>query len=223
MAPAAVTGLAAEAAIARAAGLHTVVGGGDAARTAAAVERVLGDGATALISFGICGGLDPALASGTLLLPRVARDEAGVVYDVDPIWRGRLERDLRGAGIVASTSAILGASGIAVSPADKAALFRQHGAAAVDLESHIVAAAARRRGVPFIVLRAIADDAARAVPPAALVGLGETGRPAYRAVLRSIARRPAQVPGLLRLALDTRRALTALRRAVSVLARAGVA
>jgi hypothetical protein len=37
-------------------------------------------------------------------------------------------------------------------------------------------------------------------------------------VLGSLARRPGQLPGLLRVALDTRRALAALRRAAPVLA-----
>jgi adenosylhomocysteine nucleosidase len=219
MAFVAVTGLAAEASIARRAGLRTGAGGGDAARTEAAIARLLVAGATGLVSFGICGGLDPALASGTLLLASAVRDEAGAIYAVDDVWRDRLHRALGMAGMTPQAVELLGTADIVASPERKAILFRDHGAAAIDLESHLVARAARRRGLPVIVLRVVADAAVRRLPPAALLTLDEDGRPSYRAVLGSIANDPAQLPGLLRLALDTQRALAALRRAAAVLGR----
>ena len=58
-------------------------------------------------------------------------------------------------------------------------------AAAVDLESGLLAEATLATGLPFIVIRAI---------------------------LASIARSPAQIPRLIALALETRRALSTLRR-----------
>jgi adenosylhomocysteine nucleosidase len=59
----------------------------------------------------------------------------------------------------------------------------------------------------------VADPAERALPPAALIGLDAAGRPALGRVLLSLVRQPAQLPALLQLARDTRRALAALRRA----------
>src|SRR5690349_24700196 len=64
----AVTGLAAEAAIARRAGLAAVCGGGDRAVTEAAIARAIADGAEALLSFGIAGALAPGLRSGTIVI-----------------------------------------------------------------------------------------------------------------------------------------------------------
>ena len=77
-----------------------------------------------------------------------------------------------------------------------------------------------RADIPFAVLRAIADPAERALPPAALIGLNAAGRPALGRVLLSLASQPGQLPALLQVARDTRRALAALRRAGAALAEA---
>ncbi|MGH7002218.1 MAG: hypothetical protein ACREEA_12015, partial [Stellaceae bacterium] len=214
---AAVTGLAAEARIARLLGLRAIIGGGDGVRCAAAIQRLLAEGAGGLVSFGICGGLDPRLASGTLMLPRAVRSEAGERWETDGAAYAVLSAALDRAGIAAARDDILGAAEIAGTAARKSALFRQSGACAIDLESHLVARAARSAGLPFVVLRAIADPAGHGLPPAAAVGLDGAGRAALGPVLWSVARWPRQIPDLLRLALETRRALQALRRGVRAL------
>jgi hypothetical protein len=93
-------------------------------------------------------------------------------------------------------------------------LFQRTGAVAVDLESGAVARAATKAGIPFIVLRAIADSATRDLPPAARIGLDAQGRATLGTVLGSVLSHPGQLPALIRLALDTRVALKALARAV---------
>jgi adenosylhomocysteine nucleosidase len=210
MAVAAVTGLAAEATIARRLGLRAVAAGGDAVRTEAAIQRLVGEGVTGLVSFGICGGLDPALASGSVILPRGIRSEAGDRHLVDQIWHAALAGALQSGGLATATGDLLGGIAIVDTPVRKAALFRQSGAIAVDLESHLVAKAARAAGVPFVVLRVVADASGRGLPPAVMLGLDAAGRPAFSRVLASIARRPGQVPALLQVAADTRRALRVL-------------
>jgi adenosylhomocysteine nucleosidase len=209
---AAVTGLAAEARIARRAGLAAAASGGDAARTRAVTARLIADGATALVSFGICGGLDPALQPGCLLLPEAVRDEAGKRWAAERAWHARIAAALAARGIAARQGDLLGADAIVASPERKAVLRRESGAIAADLESHHVARAAVESGLPFLVLRAVADPAERALPPAALIELDADGRPALAAVLLSLACHPAQLPALLRVAIDTRRALQALNR-----------
>jgi adenosylhomocysteine nucleosidase len=215
---AAVTGLAAEARIARRAGLGAAASGGDAARSRAVIAQLIDDGATALVSFGICGGLDPALQPGCLLLPEAVRDEAGKRWAVERAWHARMAAALAARGIGARQGDLLGADAIVASPERKAVLRRESGAIAVDLESHHVARAAVESGLPFLVLRAVADPAERALPAAALIELDADGRPALPAVLLSLARHPAQLPALLRVAIDTRRALRALGRVAVALA-----
>ncbi len=72
-----------------------------------------------------------------------------------------------------------------------------------------------------MVLRAVADPAGFALPPAAAIGLDEAGRIALLPVLGSILRHPGQVPALLRLARHTRAALAALERAAAALSPPG--
>ena len=81
-----------------------------------------------------------------------------------------------------------------------------------EIEGNIASMAelARAHNLPFIVFRAIADTAQDDLPEAALVGLNEEGRPAIGAVLRSLLKRPWQLPALIRVALRSRAALAAL-------------
>ena len=83
-------------------------------------------------------------------------------------------------------------------------------ALAVDLESEIVASMATSLGVPFIVLRAIADTARRDLPPASLVPLSVDGKPNVTRVFASVLRRPFQLAEMIGLAQETRMALSAL-------------
>ncbi|HEY3919933.1 MAG TPA: hypothetical protein VGL83_19230 [Stellaceae bacterium] len=216
MKPAAITGLEAEAHIARRAGLAAEPSGGVASQTLAIAEGFVRNGAEALVSVGIAGALAPSLAAGRLLLPRVVVDSTGTRYAVDATWHAGVAQALRRAGLAVEEGDILGAAEPAASTVRKAELFRMTQAVAIDLESHLVAAAAARGGKPFLVLRAVADPAMRTLPPAAINGLDARGRPAFGRVLASVLRQPGQIPALLRLAGDTRRALDALSSALAV-------
>ena len=211
---AAVTGLAAEAKLARRAGLVARPSGGVPAQTTAIAETLLREGAEALISFGIAGALAPALMPGTLLVPRAVIDESGARYAADSKWRMHITDALRGAGLRVDEGDLLGARAAAAAPARKAELHRITSAVAVDLESHLVAQAAARAARPFLVLRAVADSATRGLPDAAVHGLAPNGKPALGRVLLSVARDPRQIPALIRLAGDTRCALDALGSAL---------
>jgi adenosylhomocysteine nucleosidase len=212
---AAITGLAAEARIARRHGLEAVATGGIEAQVLEAAERLINEGAEALVSFGIAGALAPDLAPGSLLLPRAVLAEDGSRLAVDEARRARADAALAASGLRAASGHVLGASEPAATPARKAALRAATGAIAIDLESHLVARVASRAGKPFLVLRAVADPASRALPEAALIGLDADGKPALGRVLLSVMRNPRQIPALLRLAGDTRRALLALGSALA--------
>jgi len=207
-----VCGLAAEARIARAAGFAAVVGAGNRERTALLAAKAVA-GAECVVSFGIAGGLAPHLQPGALLL-------ASEVIGVARRWTGR--PDLAGKlarQIGAARGPVLGAHDILASRHDKARAWHATQALAVDLESVAVAEAAASAGIPFLVLRAIADPAGRDLPPAALLKLSETGMPVPTAVLGSLLRQQRQLPALLALALETRRAFAALVPAAHALRR----
>jgi adenosylhomocysteine nucleosidase len=203
----AVTGLRVEARLAAGPGVRAVAGGGSAPALAAALEQALAQGAGAVMSFGIAGGLAESLACGTWVIARSVVAPA-VRWPCDAAWLRILAARLPGA----LTADIAGVDAPIAEPAAKHALQRASGAAAVDTESHIAAALAAAHGVPFAAFRVVADSAGRLLPPAALVALAADGRIRGAAVLGSLARTPAQLPLLVRTAIDTATALRALSR-----------
>lgn len=200
------TGLAAEARIARAAGFMAVVGGGDRQRTVALVENAVRH-AHCLVSFGIAGGLAPTLRAGDAVI-------STEVLSGDERWQAEATFRARVAGLAAEIGAIegpvLGTSQIMASTAEKGQTWMKTGALAVDLESDVVARIAASAGIPFVVVRTIANSAYRALPPAALLPLAEDGTPKLARVLASVLCRPRQVGALFGLARETRAALAAL-------------
>ncbi len=203
-----VVGLAAEARIARGLGGAVVVGGGGAEGAARAVASLLAQGCDALLSFGYAGGLDPALAPGALLVPRCVL-VAGTRIPAD----AALTRALGGA----NHDVILGASEALGSASSKHRAHQSTGASGVDLESAAVVAA----GLPFAVLRAVCDPAARALPAIALTALDTGGRPRVLPLLRALARHPGDLPPLLALTRDAAAASRTLRDAVRRIGRIG--
>jgi adenosylhomocysteine nucleosidase len=200
-----VVGLTAEARIARTLPGRVAIGGGTAAGATAAAERLLAGGATGLISFGLAGGLDPALPPGALLVPHTVLAN-GDRYPTD----AALSQWLGGP----TPHVMLGASEVVADVTDKQRLWQTLGAAAVDLESASVARVASTHRLPFAVLRAICDPAQRSLPPAALSALDAKGAVGVWRVLASIALQPCQLPDLLRLAGDAARARSALLQRV---------
>ena len=200
-----VVGLAVEARLARMLArrlpAHMAIGGGGEAGAAAAARRLLQGGARGLISFGLAGGLDPALAAGTLLCPETVLTEAAR-FTTDAALAARLGLDRAGS--------MLGGGEILASVAEKARAFRETGAVAVDLESGAVARTAIEAGLPFAVLRAIADPATRALPRAALAAMDAAGRVRPLHLLAALGRRPGEVGPLLALAREAGLARRAL-------------
>lgn len=198
-----VVGLAAEARIAVRFGFPVQAGGGTPEGAAAAAKRLIGQGVTALVSFGLAGGLDPALRPGAVIVPSVVLAD-GTALCSDPALAVRF------GGLTSHT--IFAGSAVAVLAAEKRRLHAATQAHAIDLESGAVATIASQHGLPFLVVRAICDPAERDLPPAALVALNPDGGIGFFGVLRSVAAQPWQIPGLLALARDAAHARRALVR-----------
>ena len=201
---AAITGMRAEAALLPP-GMDFVCTGGRADQSYHHAKRLLAEGAVGLASFGIAGGIDPALEPGALVIATNVATSEGLIASCEH-WRLRLAAALPEAmsGVVAGTTVPV------AFPIEKAALFRNWHALSVDLESDGVARACAEVGKPFVVLRAVADPASRIVPRSALIGLSELGRMRPLTVARGLVARPGDLRGLIRLGLETRTALRAL-------------
>ncbi len=207
-----VVGLAAEARIACRFGCPVAIGGGSSAGAEAAARRLIEQGATALISFGLAGGLDPLVRPGTVIVPEAVCTR-GARIPTDAGLNARI------GGV--TPHMVLGADRFAVSADAKQRLWVASGCAAIDMESGAVGLTADAFGIPFAILRAICDPAERDLPPAALIALDKAGAIGLARVIASVMGAPRQLPALRRLACDAAIARHALLRRTNALARIG--
>ncbi len=110
---------------------------------------------------------------------------------------------------------MLGVDTAVTEPASKLKLFRQTGAAAADMESHIAASIAASQSLPFAVLRVVSDPAGQRIPRAALAGMREDGSTDAMGVLRALMQTRGDLfdlPGVALNAYVAKKALVRARR-----------
>jgi len=202
----AAVGLAREARIAESGQVHAVIGGGDEAGLGDGLKRAVAQGAAGIISFGIAGGLDPALKPGTCVVGSVV-SEGNRRWRTDAAWSKKLL-----AALPRAVFAEIAGIDRPVATVEHKRLLRMTGAAAVDMESHVAGRIAAEAGLPFAIVRVICDPADRSLPPAALAGMRRDGTTNPGAVLGSLITQPSQLFALLGLAGDARVAFGELKR-----------
>jgi adenosylhomocysteine nucleosidase len=175
-------------------------------------QRLIEDGANALVSFGIAGGLAAALTPGTVVLATTVIDNSGNRWETSTPWRNAAATAIpdTAAGTLISTPTP------ATTPDEKTRLNRDHQALAVDMESAGVARAAAEAKCPFLVVRVIADPADRSLPSSALHGIDAEGRQRPLRVVSKLIVRPWELSGLIRLSNDSRTALRQLGRVAAL-------
>jgi adenosylhomocysteine nucleosidase len=200
----AVTGLSFEARIAAGDGIE-VIGAYDRPQLETALEQAIARGCRGIISFGVAGGLAPSLRPGDWVVPSVIVTRTKR-FATHPEWSQRIEQAIPGA----RSGEMIGVDEPVSTRDAKQALYLKTGALAVDMESHVAANIALRFGLAFAAFRIIIDPADRSLPPAAL--LRPRGQADVRAILRSLAQQPGQLPAMARLAFDAWIASRALLR-----------
>ena len=187
--------------------------GYEAARTAA--QALVSAGVTALMTFGMAGGLDPALKAGSIVLPGELISPSGARFVTCRTWRERIAAAVSSSQAVSEGNLLTSAVAIE-SVAAKAAAYQTSGAVAVDMESAAVAEVAAMARLPFIAVRVIVDTAAD-VLPRAVVAASRAGRVQLGRLIAGLALAPGQIQPLIRLSQRYRTAMRSLR----VIAEAG--
>ncbi len=187
--------------------LIRVSGIGPAAATLAA-RALIDSGASALMTFGLAGGLDPALRAGCVVLPGEILTRDGGRFVTSAAWRERLLALVRPCRDV-ETGSLLSIPDAIDSVAGKAAAFHDTGAVAVDMESAAVAAVAADGHLPFVAVRVIVDTASDALPRA-VTSASRAGRVHTGRLIMGLVTAPREIAGLLRLALRYRAAMQSL-------------
>jgi adenosylhomocysteine nucleosidase len=201
-----VVGLAFEARIAAGPGIQ-VICSGNGQGLAAALNRAVRGGCQGLISFGVAGGLAPGLRPGACVVGSAILS-AKSRLPTDHSWSQKLLNTIPGA----IYGPLFGVPAPVADPAAKQALHNRTGAVAVDMESHVVADVAAAHSMPMVAVRVITDPAKRALPKSALAAMRPDGTTDIAAMIRSVMRRPRDLPALLQTALDARAARATLLR-----------
>lgn len=147
-----------------------------------------------IITAGFAGGLNPALATGT------------VIFDADP--ETALQPALLAAGAIAARFHC--ADRVAVTSIQKQKLWHETGADAVEMESQVIRAICRELGVPAATVRVILDSASEDLPLDFNDLMTDDMRVDGRKLALTIARSPGKIPALLALRKQTRAAANAL-------------
>ncbi len=216
----AVAGLAREARIAAGPGVEPVQAGGRPDRLRALLAARSAEPVRAVVSFGIAGGLDPALAPGDVVVAEAVWVAAEAGFERHPASAtlvSGIRRRLSGLGPRMIVADLAGVEAAVMTPEAKAALRARTGAAAVDMESQVAAAYAAAHGLPFAAIRVVCDPAERALPAFAANALKPNGDPDILAVLAALARREARIGEVVRLARDSGEAFRGLSRARALL------
>ncbi|GAC1678240.1 MAG: purine phosphorylase [Steroidobacteraceae bacterium] len=173
-----------------------------------AAAKLADAGVVGLVSFGLAGGLDPALSAGTVVVPSAVISREGVRFVTASPWREQVR-----AAIAARCPPADGELLTCASPmgaiADKAAAFHETGAVAVDMESFAVAAVAAAHHLPFIAVRVIVDTAADALPRA-VAGASRAGAVSLARLGCGLALAPGELFAVIRLAKRYRTAMRTL-------------
>src|SRR5271156_1506762 len=157
-----VSGLKREAAILAGRGRLAICG--DASTLRAKLAELTYQPIILVISWGVCGGLDPRLRPGDLILGAEVVSAGGRI-NTDEAVTSSLAQRLLNAGARIAVERVAGVNSPVSTARAKAELRLATGAAAVDMESLIAGRFALERRTPFAILRAVADPAGRDLPP----------------------------------------------------------
>ena len=182
-------------------------------RAAVASKNLLEKGATGLLSWGSAGGLSPIVSPGSLILPRVIIASDQSRYHVDDVWHGSLCDRLK-RHVSLHTDSMVESTTVVCTPSEKSILFRRTGAIGVDMESAAVGAVAQEAGVPFMVVRAVADPADTAIPRSTFNAFDEFGRVISLRLIEGLVRHPTELFALFRVGRNYRAAQKTLAAVV---------
>jgi adenosylhomocysteine nucleosidase len=209
-----VCGLKREAAILAGPGRTTLCG--DASTLRARLAEAASLRPSLVVSWGLCGALDPRFRPGDLILGAEVVS-GGAAVRVDEAVTSSLAQRLGGAGARVVVERLAASDAPILTAAAKAELRRATGAVAVDMESLIAGQYALKQRIPFAILRAVADPAERDLPPFVLKAVDSDGGVDTVAIIGALIRSPSQFAGLRALAADSRAAFQALKRCRSLL------
>jgi nucleoside phosphorylase len=169
---------------------------------------------------GVCGGLDPSLGPGDVVLGRRLVAPGAPDLIADSALFDAAKDALHARRLPFVQSLLLTVVAPVAKHAEKRDLWNTYGAAGVDMETYDIARAVEASGARWIAVRTVLDTASSSLPASLRDWSGTTSD---RDVLRAALRKPGEWPAYVRLALAMRSALGSLTRTVPIIATAAAA
>jgi len=174
-----------------------------------AAKQLIDQGVTRLISFGVCGGLAAGIDTGDLILPETVM-MGKEILSLGSDWHTQIFEQISHA----KTGRIVSVKEAVTTPEQKAQLHQSTQAIAVDVESFAVMQIAQAHDMKGVVIRAVLDPSHQALPPSALNGVNDKGETRIWPVIKGLSKRPQDLPDLIRLGGQNKRACGALVEAI---------
>lgn len=171
--------------------------GADAARRGLAEAMRIGT-PELVVTAGFCGGLNPALERGTVVVDR----------NSDALMLAWAEAaGIRPVGVHC-------ADRVAVTASEKEMLFRRSGSDVVEMESGVIMGMCRERGVPVTMIRVVSDTAGEDLPLDFNSLTTARGTVHFGRLALEVAKHPKVIPQLLKLQKHTKAAAGGLAAAL---------
>ena len=169
------------------------------------------NGCEILISFGIAGALDPQLSAGDLVIPKSVTDAECNTFSTDYNLYQKISRHFSNKFKV-SGGTLFGSETIIWDADEKKHLFNKYNTNIVDMESFGVARAANENNCSFLIVRSISDIANQSLPKESLKSIDLNNNIKLGNILIDLAKNPNEIPSLLRLAQNSRKAHVCLQK-----------
>lgn len=195
--------------------LVTLSGAG-AENAGIAAQRLIDQGASQLISWGCAGALAPSLNAGDMVIAStiLATDSTQLSTQAD--WSRQIINTLE-QSTKCYNGTLLESHSVITSAQDKAQLYQQTGALAVDMESGALARTAQQANTPCVTVRSIVDPANLNLPNAITYAMTDKGTVSIPKLMLYLCRHPEEIPRLINTALHFHSASKSLKTAASQL------
>lgn len=164
-----------------------------------------------VVHVGYCGGADPSLAAGDLVVADAvvdSRTKERIVLDEGLV--ASAHKALEARSLRRRIGSLVTVEAVAESPHEKAFLATEHASVAIDMESFDLARVCSERSVPYIIVRAVLDPLDYEFPDLQSA-VDDEGKTDGVALASHLVRRPADILKLPRIeyfASQARNAIT---------------
>jgi hopanoid-associated phosphorylase len=178
-----------------------------------AAKLLVANGATRLLSWGCAAALCASLKPGDLILPDKLVEAEGLGSANSYISKDWLDdvRNSLASSVIVHTGSLAESQNIISSSKNKQQLRNLTGAVALDMESAAIARVALEHGLPFLVVRAIADPVTMDLPQAIDYSLDDQGEIHLGKLALFLVLHPLELSGLIKLGVHFKAAKKTLK------------